>query len=151
MDAGDRGEVVVRRARESEAEALAGIDPVASGADGARAAGIRRWCRQGLALVARDAAGPLGYCVLEYTFFDCGFVTMLMVAPAARRRGVGRALLDAAAASCGTPKLFTSTNVSNRPMRRLLEGAGWRRVGFLEGLDQGDPELFYLRAACSPG
>ncbi|MFF9402504.1 GNAT family N-acetyltransferase [Streptomyces sp. NPDC014744] len=69
---------------------------------------------------------------------------MLMVAPSARGRGVGRRLLDAVAASCETQKLFTSTNVSNLPMQQLLQRAGWRPVGLLHGLDEGDPELFYL-------
>ncbi|MFB6715807.1 MULTISPECIES: hypothetical protein [unclassified Streptomyces] len=40
--------------------------------------------------------------------------------------------------------MFTSTNVSNQPMQQLLQRAGWRPVGLLHGLDEGDPELFYL-------
>ncbi|MEU0234821.1 MULTISPECIES: GNAT family N-acetyltransferase [unclassified Streptomyces] len=129
---------------ESEADALIGIDVIAIGGDGERQASIRRWCRQGVAVVAEDASGPLGYCVVEYTFFEQGFVTMLMVTPSARGRGVGRRLLEAVAASCTTRKLFTSTNVSNHPMQRLLQRAGWNPVGLLHGLDEGDPELFYL-------
>ncbi|WP_406163621.1 MULTISPECIES: GNAT family N-acetyltransferase [unclassified Streptomyces] len=70
-----------------------------------------------------------------------------MVASSARSRGVGHRLLDAVAASCTTPKLFTSTNVSNQPMQRLLQRVGWSPVGLLHGLDEGDPELFYL---CRP-
>ncbi|MEU1470586.1 GNAT family N-acetyltransferase [Streptomyces sp. NPDC005761] len=144
MDAVGPCEFVVRRVSESEADALIGIDAIASAGDEERQATIRRWCRQGLAVVAEDASGPLGYCVVEYTFFDQGFVTMLMVAPSARLRGVGHRLLEAVAASCTTPKLFTSTNVSNQPMQRLLQRAGWSPVGLLHGLDEGDPELFYL-------
>ncbi|MFD4112783.1 GNAT family N-acetyltransferase [Streptomyces niveus] len=113
-------------------------------ADDRRRAAVRRWCQEGSAFVAEGAAGPVGYCVVEYTFFEQGFVSMLMVAPTARGRGVGRSLLDAVAASCVTPKLFTSTNVSNQPMQRLLQRAGWSPVGLLHGLDEGDPELFYL-------
>ncbi|MGW6309277.1 N-acetyltransferase family protein [Streptomyces niveus] len=141
MDAGDPGEFVVRRARVEDAGALIALDSLA---DTHRQAAVRRWCQEGSAVVAEGAAGPLGYCVVEYTFFEQGFVTMLMVAPAARGRGVGRSLLDAVAASCVTPKLFTSTNVSNQPMQRLLQRAGWSPVGLLHGLDEGDPELFYL-------
>jgi len=43
-----------------------------------------------------------------------------------------------------TAKLFTSTNLSNQPMQRLLARLGWRSVGIVYGLDEGDPELFYL-------
>ncbi|MGW1931665.1 N-acetyltransferase family protein [Streptomyces sp. NPDC001919] len=137
-------EVVVRPAVAADAAALMEVDSIAAEGDAERRAGIRRWCGQGLASVAEGAAGPLGYCVVEYTFFGHGFVTMLTVAPAARGGGVGRRLLEAAAASCTTPKLFTSTNVSNQPMQRLLGRAGWSPVGLLHGLDEGDPELFYL-------
>ncbi|WP_448321838.1 N-acetyltransferase family protein [Streptomyces sp. CO7] len=141
----------MRRAVEADADALVGVDVVAGGGDVGRREAIRRWCRQGSVLVAEDAGGLVGYCVLEYTFFDQGFVTMLMVAPSARCRGVGRRLLDAAAASCTTPKLFTSTNVSNQPMQRLLHRAGWTPAGLLHGLDEGDPELFYLCPPTAPG
>ncbi|WP_327709503.1 GNAT family N-acetyltransferase [Streptomyces sp. NBC_00464] len=134
----------MRRASEADADALARIDSVAAEGDEARRRNIRDWCRQGLAAVVEDASGPLGYVVVEYTFFEQGFVTMLMVAPAARGRGVGERLLADAAASCSAPKLFTSTNVSNQPMQRLLQRAGWSPAGLLHGLDEGDPELFYL-------
>ncbi|MEU0298710.1 GNAT family N-acetyltransferase [Streptomyces sp. NPDC006175] len=134
----------MRRATESDAEALAAIDVVAVAGDAERRTSIARWCRLGRALVAEEANRPLGYCVLEYTFFGQGFIPMLMVTPPARRRGVGRRLPAAAAARCTTPKLFTSTNVSNVPVQRLLRGAGWDPVGLLHGLDEGDPELFYL-------
>ncbi|MFI1018730.1 GNAT family N-acetyltransferase [Streptomyces sp. NPDC020965] len=143
-DAVDFGDFRVRRASASESDALMRIDAVALEGDVARQERIRRWCRQGLAVVAEDASGLLGYCVVEYTFFEQGFVSMLMVAPSARSRGIGRQLLDAVATSCTTPKLFTSTNVSNQPMQRLLHRAGWSPVGLLHGLDEGDPELFYL-------
>ncbi len=69
---------------------------------------------------------------------------MLMVAPEARRRGVGAHLLRALETTCVTPKLFTSTNVSNHPMQQLLQHSDWCPVGLLHGLDEGDPELFYI-------
>jgi GNAT superfamily N-acetyltransferase len=141
------GGPLVRRAVPSDLAGLTGVDPAAAAGDDARRANLRRWCDDGLALLAEDQAGhggPLGYCVLEYTFFEQGFVTMLMVAPTARRQGVGSLLLRACEATCVTPKLFTSTNVSNHPMRQLLRSAGWSPAGLLHGLDEGDPELFHL-------
>ncbi|WP_405793716.1 GNAT family N-acetyltransferase [Streptomyces sp. NBC_01506] len=134
----------VRRADVSDGAALAEIDSVAAAGDHVRRDSIRRWCEHGLVLLAEDDTGPLGYSVLEYTFFEQGFLTLLMVAPGARRRGVGARLLAAVESTRTTPKLFTSTNVSNHPMRRLLGHANWRPAGILHGLDEGDPELFFL-------
>jgi GNAT superfamily N-acetyltransferase len=71
---------------------------------------------------------------------------MLMVAPTARRQGVGARLLKATEAACTSPKLFTSTNVSNHPMQLLLQRVGWKPVGLLHG----DPELFYLCPGAQP-
>lgn len=136
-------EFTVRRADAPDWASLAGIDSIAAAGDTGRIAKIRGWCEQGSTLVAEDSSAPLGYVVLEYTFFDHGFVTMLMVAPHARRRGVGARLLEAAAVACTTEKLFTSTNVSNGSMQSLLERVGWHAVGLVHGLDEADPELFF--------
>ncbi|WTY09539.1 GNAT family N-acetyltransferase [Streptomyces canus] len=144
MDVENLSGLQVDRADPSDWAALAKIDSVVAAGDHARRDSIRRWCEQSVVLMARDSSGPLGYSVLEYTFFEQGFVTMLMVAPSARRRGVGAHLLAAVETACTTPKLFTSTNVSNHPMQQLLQRAGWRPVGLLHGLDEGDPELFHL-------
>lgn len=141
------GTIVVRRAEPSDHTALTETDPIAAAGDRGRRASIRRWCEQGHALLAEDARGPVGYGVLEYTFFEQGFLTLLTVAPAARRQGVATRLLAAVEAACTTPKLFTSTNVSNQPMQQLLLRAGWQPAGLVHGLDDGDPELFYL---CPP-
>ncbi|WP_329036525.1 GNAT family N-acetyltransferase [Streptomyces sp. NBC_01725] len=150
MDPDNLDEPRVRRATASDWPALAGIDSLAATGDGARRDSIRGWCERGAVLMAQDPStpdgpsSPLGYAVLEYTFFEQGFLTLLMTAPNARRRGVGTQLLRAAETTCATPKLFTSTNASNHAMRRLLSHAGWQRAGILHGLDEGDPELFYL-------
>ncbi|MFF9804593.1 GNAT family N-acetyltransferase [Streptomyces coeruleorubidus] len=143
----ESGTLAVRHAEPPDHTALTGTDPIAAAGDRARRASIRRWCEQGRALLAEDARGPVGYAVLEYTFFEQGFLTLLTVAPAARRQGVATRLLTAVEAACATPKLFTSTNVSNQPMQQLLLRAGWQPAGLVHGLDDGDPELFYL---CPP-
>ncbi|GAA3487566.1 GNAT family N-acetyltransferase [Streptomyces cremeus] len=150
MDLENPGRLVIRHADASDWLGLAGIDAVAASGDDARRASIRRWCEQGSVLLAEDASGPLGYSVLEYTFFEQGFITMVMVAPTARRRGVGARLLKATEAACTSPKLFTSTNVSNHPMQLLLQRVGYSPVGLLHGLDEGDPELFYLCPNAQP-
>jgi ribosomal protein S18 acetylase RimI-like enzyme len=91
-----------------------------------------------------------GYCATERAFFDHWFVMMLIVAEGARGQGIGSKLLLDAQRRCETAKLFTSTNLSNHPMQRLLAGLSWRSVGIIYGLDEGDPELVFLAPEVSP-
>ncbi len=46
---------------------------------------------------------------------------------------------------CTTAKLFTSTNLSNLPMQSLLIQRGYRLAGIIHDLDEGDPELVYVK------
>lgn len=89
------------------------------------------------------AHGDIGaFCCLDHQyFFGKPFVSLLIVDPAARRRGLGSGLL--AFSLQGEREVWTSTNRSNAAMRALLEGSGWQYCGELEGLDAGDPELFF--------
>ena len=82
---------------------------------------------------------------MNYHFFDFGFVDLLIVAEEHRRRGIGVALLDYLSRQCKTEKLFTSTNESNTPMRKLLVKAGFIPCGQIDALDDGDPELFFVK------
>lgn len=91
------------------------------------------------------ATQVLGYGVLEYTFFENGFVSMVYVHPNSRQRGVGIGLMRYLEATCQTPKLFTSTNLSNLPMQSLLAKLGYRLSGVIHDLDEGDPELVYVK------
>jgi len=90
-------------------------------------------------------------CVTERAFFGHWFVAMLRVAEASRGQGIGAELLLDAQRQRDTAKLFTSTNLSNQPMQRLLARLGWRSVGIVYGLDEGDPELFYLAPGAITG
>jgi len=70
---------------------------------------------------------------------------MVYVAEPARRRGVGRSLLENLEKRCSRPKLFTSTNESNREMKSLLMSLGYTASGVIYNLDPGDPELVFFK------
>jgi len=86
-----------------------------------------------------------GFIILEYTFFQCGFISLLYVHRDSRRQGVGAGLMRRAERMCKTPKLFTSTNQFNHRMQPLLKKLGYVRSGIIENLDVGDPELVYFK------
>ncbi|MGQ0543366.1 MAG: GNAT family N-acetyltransferase [Blastocatellia bacterium] len=87
----------------------------------------------------------MAYAVLNYKFYDNGWIEMLHVHPQFRRQGIGSALIRHLINACRTLKLFTSTNQSNFPMQRLLATLEFDRSGFIENLDEGDPELVYFK------
>lgn len=126
---------------------MASVDSVAAGDGGGRGREIEHWLESGAVRVAQLSDRIVGYCVVEPTFFGHEFVAMVMVAADARGRGVGTALLDDAGRRCRTAKLFTSTNLSNRAMQRLLACAGWQSAGIVYGLDENDPELIFQAPA----
>lgn len=86
-----------------------------------------------------------GFAIMNYNFFDNGFIELLIVAENYRKRGIGTALLNHLFTECETEKLFTSANQSNVPMKKLLPKAGFIFCGQIEALDEGDPELFFVR------
>ena len=87
----------------------------------------------------------VGYAVFDYTFYSNGMISMLYVHPDYRRQGVGTELIKHAESICRTEKLFTSTNQSNLPMQGLMNKMGYVPSGYIDNLDEGDPEIVYFK------
>lgn len=136
--------ISIRPAVEDDIEALCSLDLVAS-QEGARRDFIRREVASGHCYAAVAGGTVIGYGVLNYTFYQNGCVDMLYVHPGHRRRGAGEALLRHMESLCRTPKLFTSTNLSNLPMQSLLAKSGYGLSGVIHNLDEGDPEIVYFK------
>jgi len=99
-----------------------------------------------VAYVLVDLGHMVAYGILTRGFFQRPFVEMLNVAEDERRKGYGASLLAALEArGLRYGELWTSTNRSNKPMRRLLKKRGFVLAGCISGLDVGDPELFYRK------
>jgi len=133
----------VRSAVESDIDSICSFDAIAQ-RDKRRRNFISRSVAAGNCFVAVDER-VIGYAVLEYTFYDNGFVSMLYVHPEHRRLGVGTGLMKHLESVCQTSKLFTSTNLSNIPMQSLLVRLGYKLSGLIHDLDEDDPELVYVK------
>ncbi len=107
--------------------------------------GLLRAMDTGSFYLARIAGAYAGGMILDTGFFEQGFVWLIWVEERFRRRGVATTLIRHAEEACGTDKLFTSTNESNKPAQRLFETLGFERTGKVENLDEGDPEIFYFK------
>ena len=108
-------------------------------------------CAHGHVSVARVDDVIRGFVISDESFFDQFFVRLLIVDPDFRRRGLATALMRAAELDCQTGKLFTSTNQSNIPMQKLCDRLGFVKCGYIENLDEGDPELIYVKLLAGPG
>lgn len=133
----------LRLAKASDVKEICSFDMIAQ-TDERRSKFILRSVLEGNCFVVTSEQ-ILGYGVLEYTFYDNGFVSILVVRSASRRRGVGTALLKYFESVCQTAKLFTSTNLSNLPMQSLLLKLEYKLCGVIHELDIGDPELIYVK------
>lgn len=140
----DTDPVITRAALPGDVNAMLACDAYAQ-AHASRGETVRAAVGQGHCQVAMRAGQVAGYALTRDDFFDYGFVSLVVVSPAHQRRGVGGRLLAAAEAACTTAKLFTSTNQSNRAAQRLFASAGFVRSGQIEHLDEGDPELVYVK------
>jgi GNAT superfamily N-acetyltransferase len=134
----------IRPAVEADQEALCSLDLIAR-RETERREFIRREVAAGNCFVAVMNETVVGYGVLNYTFYDNGCIDMIYIDSAQRRRGVGTALLKYMESRCKTPKLFTSTNLSNLPMQSLLAKLDYVLSGVIHNLDEGDPEIVYFK------
>lgn len=136
--------ILVERATEDDYADICAIDTAHVG-DDSRCEYLAKAIMARHCLIAREAGQALGFGVVENSFFGNPFIELLIVHTDHRKRGVGMAIIHYIEKTCPSPKLFTSTNESNIPMQKLCEKLGFVRSGYVENLDEGDPEIIYFK------
>jgi len=137
--------VEVRAAGAEDVPALIAANPYAQSNAGRRAQ-IAEWVDAGNCFVAERDSEIVGYCVLTREFFDSFFLKLVAVAEHDRGTGVGTAMIEHVIDLVPPgEKLWTSTNESNAPMRALLPRLEFVESGRIDNLDEGDPELVFVR------
>jgi ribosomal-protein-alanine N-acetyltransferase len=128
----ERGSVPIRGATRADLDAVLALE-VTAFAD--------PWMRQAFEAaleerharfrVAHDGDGALLGYIVAWFVLDEGEIANLAVAPRARRRGVGHALLEAIiseARETGVSKLFLEVRESNAAARALYESRGFSAI-----------------------
>jgi ribosomal protein S18 acetylase RimI-like enzyme len=137
--------VEVRPAGSDDIAGLVAADPYAQ-INAERRAQIAEWVNAGHCFIAEREGGIVGYSVLTRHFFQSFFIELVAVAETDRRSGVGTAMVEYIIELVPLgEKLWTSTNESNAPMRSLLVHLGFVLSGRIDNLDEGDPELVFVR------
>lgn len=135
----------IRPATSRDIDAICGFDHLARQGSQQRRAFVQRAVGAANCFVIEAHGQVIGYAVLEYSFYEQGFVSMLYIRREYRRQGVGMRLMQHLESVCQMPKLFTSTNLSNLPMQSLLAKLGYTLSGVIHHLDENDPELVYVK------
>jgi ribosomal protein S18 acetylase RimI-like enzyme len=134
----------IRAAQPTDLEVVLAIDPHANHPE--RRAFLERNLSAGTCWIMLEDQSVRGFVVLEPgRFFGLDFVSLLCVGESSRRSGVGTALMGHCETICHTPRLFSSTNLSNAPMHAMFSKLGFRVSGMVDDLDPGDPEVFYCK------
>jgi ribosomal protein S18 acetylase RimI-like enzyme len=136
--------ISIRPAVENDIEAICSVDLIAR-RENERREFIRRVVTSGECFVAERGEKVIGYGVFNYSFYHSGFIEMIYIHFDYRRSGAGAALVKYLESLCQTPKIFTSTNLSNLPMQSLLAKLGYALSGVIHNLDEDDPEIVYFK------
>lgn len=128
-----------------ELEPVCAIDELVLGDTSSRHEYLSQAITNGKCFVALDKETIAGFIIYDITFYGNAFIRLLIVSPDFRRKGAATALIWHVEAICPTEKLFTSTNESNDAMKFLCESLGYIKSGWIENLDEDDPEVVYFK------
>jgi len=97
----------------------------------------------GNCIITKEDNSISGFLTYDTNFFDCTFLSLIIVSPVKRRRGHASSLISYMLRHSPTQKIFSSTNESNESMQKVFKANGFIRSGIIENLDEGDPELIF--------
>jgi ribosomal protein S18 acetylase RimI-like enzyme len=135
---------IIRYAVLSDIQRIINIDFITR-MDSRRIPFIEKTVRSGTCCIIESNEKLAGYGIFDYSFYQYGFIEMLYLSPEFRRMGLGTQLMDHFEKLCTTEKIFTSTNQSNTPAQKLFVSMGYQPSGIIYNLDEGDPELMYMK------
>ncbi|ANC78401.1 acetyltransferase [Fictibacillus phosphorivorans] len=96
-------------------------------------------------LILYEEEEVAAFLIYHTHFFDCCFISLIMVDPAHQRKGLASSLLTHMSKISPTNKLFSSTNESNESMKKVFIKNHFKKSGFVDNLDEGDPEIIYFK------
>ncbi|MBN8209994.1 GNAT family N-acetyltransferase [Bacillus sp. NTK071] len=107
---------------------------------------IRNAIDMGRCIVVQEEKNIVGFLIYDTNFFDCSFISLVIVSPSKRRKGYASLLIEYMLNNAPTVKVFSSTNCTNVRMQKVFEANGFIQSGNIENLDEGDPEIIYFNS-----
>ena len=109
---------------------------------------IKNAIQEGRCIAIKSEYLLVGFLIFDTHFFDCSFISLVIVKPTERRKGHATSLIEYFLSKSPTKKVFSSTNNSNKDMQEVFKSIGFIRSGMIENLDEGDPEIIYFKNTC---
>jgi ribosomal protein S18 acetylase RimI-like enzyme len=136
--------IEIRPPRQGDARACADLAALVVGADRAGPF-IKSHLEQHHLIVAEAEDDVVGICAYRTDWFQCTFVSLVVVREKYRRRGIARELMRSVEAISPTPRVFSSVEETNGPAIRLHSALGFSPSGHIDNLPQGTRELLFYR------
>ena len=96
-------------------------------------------------IVAESDADVVGFLAYRVDWFQCTFVSLVVVREDFRRRGIAREFFKTVEAVSPTPRLFSSTEETNAVSIRMHGALGFAPSGHIDNLPQGVRELLFYK------
>jgi len=96
-------------------------------------------------IVAEGGAEVVGFIAYRTDWFQCTFISLVVVREDWRRKGIARELFRSVEAVSPTPRLFSSTEETNVGSIRMHTALGFTPSGYIDNLPQGTRELVFYR------
>lgn len=139
----------VRSATPADAPYICAMDQLAQ-ASARRRFFIEKSVTDSTCLIAFEGEQICGYGILDYTFFEHGFIPIVYVHPDFRRQGVAELLLDLLENHCISTRVFTSSASSNIAWQQLLAKRRYMVSGSLNMVRDDEPEVVYAKTVGHP-
>ncbi|HET7876163.1 MAG TPA: GNAT family N-acetyltransferase [Methylomirabilota bacterium] len=97
-------------------------------------------------LIVAEAGGDVvGLLAYRTDWFQCTFVSLVVVREDFRRKGIAREFFKSVEAISPTPRLFSSTEETNAVAIQMHTALGFTPSGHIDNLPQGTRELLFYR------
>jgi ribosomal protein S18 acetylase RimI-like enzyme len=136
--------IEIRPPRQADARSCAELAALVVGPDRAGPL-IKAHLEQHHLIVAEAEEKVVGLCAYRMDWFQCTFVSLVVVQEQYRRRGIAREMMRSVEAVSPTPRIFSSVEETNGPAIRLHGSLGFTPSGYIDNLPQGTRELLFYR------
>ena len=105
---------------------------------------IKRSIEETRCIVCEMNKNIVGFMIYHNFFFGHLFIDLIIVSPNTRRLGIAKKLMKYVEI-LPEKKIFSSTNKSNIQMQKVFQSLGYIESGFIDHLDEGDPEIIFVK------